>query len=317
MCYFNSSIGWRMQGWLKGQSHILKTAIMVLRKRLPRAIAATFWPRGWRALRARRPRGPNVKNNLRSLPRRNQSLRQGVARRNHVRNAQKRTHKYPLASRKKPEPKPKSPTANKTWTHRGIRHQGAHQTRSPISNTIRAPYWWNRQGNQWREKGKNLEGIEETTGSQLWMDDVLLISTDPNELQDMLNITNEIWNCYHIEFGKEKRKILKIWPSKKMPTIKLGEMTLEYINKYKYLGETLNEKANLETHIQKVKGKVEAAYQTILSIAGSKQFRNTQMEAIKTVVEACIIPIITYAGETRNPIKQGKNITKPDPGQNH
>ena len=29
---------------------------------LSRAIAATFWPRGRRALRARRPRGPNVKN---------------------------------------------------------------------------------------------------------------------------------------------------------------------------------------------------------------------------------------------------------------
>ena len=28
----------------------------------PRAITATFWPRGRRALRARRPRGPNVKN---------------------------------------------------------------------------------------------------------------------------------------------------------------------------------------------------------------------------------------------------------------
>ena len=50
-----------MQGWLKGESHILKTAIMVPRKRLSRAIAATFWPRGRRALRARRPRGPNVK----------------------------------------------------------------------------------------------------------------------------------------------------------------------------------------------------------------------------------------------------------------
>ena len=28
---------------------------------MSRAIAATFWPRGRRALRARRPRGPNVK----------------------------------------------------------------------------------------------------------------------------------------------------------------------------------------------------------------------------------------------------------------
>ena len=31
---------------------------------MSRAIAATFWPRGRRALRARRPRGPNVKNPL-------------------------------------------------------------------------------------------------------------------------------------------------------------------------------------------------------------------------------------------------------------
>ena len=51
-----------MQGRLKGQSHILKIAIMVPRRRLSRAIAATFWPRGRRALRARRLRGPNVKN---------------------------------------------------------------------------------------------------------------------------------------------------------------------------------------------------------------------------------------------------------------
>ena len=103
------------------------------------------------------------------------------------------------------------------------------------------------------------------------MEDLLLISTDPNELQDILNITNEIANRYHIEFGKEKNKILKIGPSKKMPTIKLGEKTLEYTNNYKYLRETLNEKANLEAHIQEVKGKVEAAFQTILSIAGREQ----------------------------------------------
>ena len=53
-----------MQGWLKGQSHILKIAIMVPRKRLSRAIAATFRPRGRRALRACRPRGLNIKNRI-------------------------------------------------------------------------------------------------------------------------------------------------------------------------------------------------------------------------------------------------------------
>ena len=58
MCYFNLVIGWRMQGWLNGQSHILKTAIMVQRKRLSRAITATFWPLG--AVRPS-PAGPECK----------------------------------------------------------------------------------------------------------------------------------------------------------------------------------------------------------------------------------------------------------------
>ena len=91
-----------------------------------------------------------------------------------------------------------------------------------------------------------------------------------------------------------------------MPSLKLGDMTMEYTSKYKYVGETLNEKANLDAHILEIKGKVEAAYQTILTIAGNKQFRNIQMEAIWTMVETCIIHIITYAGETRNPTKKGK-----------
>ena len=46
MGYFNWVIGWRMQGWLKGQSHILKTAIMVPRKRLSRAIPLHSDPAG-------------------------------------------------------------------------------------------------------------------------------------------------------------------------------------------------------------------------------------------------------------------------------
>ena len=61
MCYFNLVIGWRMQGWLKGQSHILKIAMMVPRRRLSRAIAATFCSDPAGEGRARRPRGPNVK----------------------------------------------------------------------------------------------------------------------------------------------------------------------------------------------------------------------------------------------------------------
>ena len=49
-----------------------------------------------------------------------------------------------------------------------------------------------------------------TMGCLLWMDDVVLIHHDKEEIQKMLNITNEIAKRYHIKFGKEKSQILTI-----------------------------------------------------------------------------------------------------------
>ena len=43
-----------------------------------------------------------------------------------------------------------------------------------------------------------MDCAKEPIGCLLWMDDVALISNDPNELQNMLNITNEVANRYHI-----------------------------------------------------------------------------------------------------------------------
>ena len=56
----------------------------------------------------------------------------------------------------------------------------------------------------------------------------------------MLNITNEVANRYHIEFGSAKSKILKIGNKTTNPDIYLGEYKLEYTDNYKYLGEMLN-----------------------------------------------------------------------------
>ena len=64
------------------------------------------------------------------------------------------------------------------------------------------------------------------------------------------------------------------------------------------MGEIFTKKENLKDHITEIKGKAEAAYQTMLTIAGNKFFNNVQMKTI-----------ITYGGETRNPtIKENKDI---------
>ena len=61
----------------------------------------------------------------------------------------------------------------------------------------------------------------------------------------------------------------------------------------------INDKTNLKDQIAQLERKLEAAYQTILAIAGNRHFRNTQMETWRKLVTTCLLPIITYGGETR------------------
>ena len=103
--------------------------------------------------------------------------------------------------------------------------------------------------------GPKLDCAKEPIGCLLWMDDVAQISNDPKELQKMLNITNEVANRYHIEFGSAKSRILKIGIKTTKPDIYLGEYKLEYTDNYKYLGEMLNHKGNAEDHIIQLKRK--------------------------------------------------------------
>ena len=65
----------------------------------------------------------------------------------------------------------------------------------------------------------------------------------------------------------------------------------------------INDKGNMEDQINEIRGKAEAAFQTILTIAGDHKLRGIQMKTIWKLVETCIKPIITYAAETWNPTK--------------
>ena len=81
-------------------------------------------------------------------------------------------------------------------------------------------------------------------------------------------------------------------------------MTIEHTTQYKYLGETINNKLNMENQINEIKRKAEAAYQTILVIAGDKELKKIRMQTIWKLLEICIKPIITYAAETWEPTKK-------------
>ena len=148
--------------------------------------------------------------------------------------------------------------------------------------------------------GIKIEEIDERQASLLWVDDVLLITTDSQELQKLLDITENTSNKYHVEYGKSKSNTMKIKHTRKKnhtTNYTLGEMTLENTDKYKYLGIIQNEKNNLDDHLEATRGKVEGAFQKMMALTGNANFMQIEMQTIWTVVQACITPIIVYAGE--------------------
>ena len=147
-----------------------------------------------------------------------------------------------------------------------------------------------------------IEG-ELNISNLLWVDDVVILEKE-GKLQDPLNTTNEVIDKYHIEFGEPKSNSMTIKNNRKKPTNKeyhLGNMNLKKTDKYKYLGYWQNEKNNNEDQIKATKGRTEAAYQKMMALTGNSNFNDIEMETIWLITKACILPAITYSGETWEP----------------
>ena len=157
-----------------------------------------------------------------------------------------------------------------------------------------------------KELRKRNQGVTTAAGTKidslLWMDDVCLIHSDRDELQQMLDITNHVAKKYHIEFGAAKCKVVKIGkePSSKLT---LNGQILDEVEAYNYLGEMINNKGNLSAHITELEKKIQAATQNIITETGNKELKGIKMEAVWQLVDSIIIPILTYGAERWDPTK--------------
>ena len=153
--------------------------------------------------------------------------------------------------------------------------------------------------------GIPVNELGEIIAALLWVDDIAGATTDPNELQRILNVIDDIAKRYRIEFGASKSKVLVIGAKKDTPTptFYVGDMKLDYCDSYKYLGEHINSKNNLDNHLKELRGKVEGAYQTILTVAQDRFFKGIQLETIWKMYQTSILAIILYSSETWRPRK--------------
>ena len=148
------------------------------------------------------------------------------------------------------------------------------------------------------ELGIKIPNSQDKIPCLLWMDDVVLAETTAENTQKELDITNHTSMKFHVEYGMPKTKYLRVGKKKEPIDLKLGPKPIEQTEKYTYLGEINNQKMNMTEQITAVEGKVEAAYQTLIAVAEDREFKKIKMHAIWTLVQTCIIPLITYASET-------------------
>ena len=152
--------------------------------------------------------------------------------------------------------------------------------------------------------GIAIPGTESKVPCLLWMDDVLLIEDGAKKSQGLLDITENTSKKYHVEFGMPKTKYLRTSKKKDQIELKIGDRIIEETDQYTYLGEVNNKLMNLKHQIMNIERKVEAAYQTMITVAEDREFRGIKMECVWKLISVCIIPIITYASETWEPNKR-------------
>ena len=152
--------------------------------------------------------------------------------------------------------------------------------------------------------GIKIQDTDIRIPSLLWVDDDILLANSLEELQRELDIVDDVAARYHIEFGAAKSNVLKIGREEAIIMVPIGNTPLAQTTNYKYLGFFINTSNNLSDQLTYIKGKVEAAYQTILHITGDVTFNNIEMKVIWQLVETIIIPIALHTAEIWNPTEQ-------------
>ena len=84
-----------------------------------------------------------------------------------------------------------------------------------------------------------------------------------------MDTTNHVALTNHIEFGAINCKVVKIGLGKKSQ-ITLNEQILE-VTAYKYLGDMMNNKVDLEDQIKSLKGKIHASTREIIAETGNSK----------------------------------------------
>ena len=149
-------------------------------------------------------------------------------------------------------------------------------------------------------KNYGVQYGNEKIPSLLLVDDVAILSETKEEMLQMLNELELFRKKCKLGLSKKKSKIMII--NKKRSDIntdwKMGDMQIDPVANYTYLGEQIDQNNSLNPHINAKFGKVQGIVNSIKHLTKEQVFVKTRTTVILDLYEKCLIPTILYGCET-------------------
>ena len=145
----------------------------------------------------------------------------------------------------------------------------------------------------------------DVVASLLLMDDIVLATDSPGQLQEMLDVMDSFGHEWHLTYSEIKTKAMVVNQSCHGPHWwKLGQLTVEETDAYTYLGEKIARSQALAPHINLLEQKMYAHTNRILAAGSSEVLSRIKMETIIELHNRCLVPALLYNCETWTPTKK-------------
>lgn len=143
----------------------------------------------------------------------------------------------------------------------------------------------------WENRGLNIDGMH--LHHLRFADDIVLISTDLDELNIMLNELNEESRKIGLHMNLNKTKIMSNIPQY---NITIDNTTIENVDHYIYLGHKI--KLGKENQNAEIKRRIHLAWVAFGKLNYIFKDKKVPLHLKRKAYNSCILPVITYGLET-------------------
>ncbi|KAI8507539.1 hypothetical protein Bbelb_149190 [Branchiostoma belcheri] len=140
--------------------------------------------------------------------------------------------------------------------------------------------------------GVNISG--RTVNNLRFADDIALIATSPERLQELLDLVNTVSLQYRLEISTKKTKVMAATKQPTVLRIFCQGVQLEQVSTFKYLGAIIDETAGSS---REVSARLGAARTALSSLDVIWKDRVLKMSTKMRVLRALVWPVVTYGCE--------------------